>query len=354
MLDLAVVGAGIIGTMTAYMASQRFPGWRILMLDRSFCGQGATLYSVGLHFPYGRSDAQKDLATRSMRLYGQLKSVFPDSSLQHLPFVGFAAEATATEVLGRFATKLAHIATKREREQVTSSHRGLKIPVGQVLVIARGAGFGLPGVISASLVRQLCTRPSGSCWEGSELTAIDSVSDGYRLSLFDGRTVDARRVVVATGPWAKQTPGISGVESLGIRIKKVTALHVDASPPEGAAILYFFDEDAFLLPVKESCRWLFSFTSREWDCMPALTLRISPEERNAADRILERYWPAYRSCCGGGRVFCDAYSRDWSPVVIAGDQRGDLVFAGACSGAGFRLAPAIAEDVLNQLSRDAS
>jgi glycine/D-amino acid oxidase-like deaminating enzyme len=137
----------------------------------------------------------------------------------------------------------------------------------------------------------------------------------------------------------------------GIRIKKVAALHVVQPPPADCPILYFFDEDAFLMPVPELGRWILSFTSQEWDCLPDRNaLRISKEERHSAMSTLGKHLPQLVPYCLGGQVFCDAYSRDWAPVVLADPADQDFVIAGACSGAGFRLAPAIARSALHLLS----
>jgi glycine/D-amino acid oxidase-like deaminating enzyme len=49
-------------------------------------------------------------------------------------------------------------------------------------------------------------------------------------------------------------------------------------------------------------------------------------------------------------VFCDAYSPDREPVVRALDAGARLIFAGAASGSGYRLAPAIAAECTDLLT----
>jgi glycine/D-amino acid oxidase-like deaminating enzyme len=69
----------------------------------------------------------------------------------------------------------------------------------------------------------------------------------------------------------------------------------------------------------------------------------------AARDCLRRWAPALAGACTGGRVFCDAYSPDGEPVVCALADTGRIVFAGAASGSGYRLAPAIATQAVDLL-----
>ena len=178
---------------------------------------------------------------------------------------------------------------------------------------------------------------------------VRQAAGAHELDCSDGRHIRSARVLVATGPWLLSGPESDQAKAAGVRIKKVAALHVLREPPPNSPIAYFFDEDAFLLPVVEGKKWILSFTSREWDCSPdAGSLHIRPEERAIALSILERYCPAWLPDCCSGRVFCDAYSPDWAPVVRSTEK--DVVIAGACSGAGFRIAPAIAQTALQLFS----
>jgi glycine/D-amino acid oxidase-like deaminating enzyme len=217
------------------------------------------------------------------------------------------------------------------------------------MLVGSFGAVGLVDRITSSLVADACHSPGGECWEGVAVTRIRHLPEGgHELEAMDGRRIFSRRVLIATGPWILGGPGNEIAKNAGVRIKKVAALHVLRSPSPECPILYFFDEDAFLLPVIEREEWIFSFTSQEWDCAPnSSILHITPHERNTALAILKRYYPDLVNCCSGGRVFCDAYSRDWAPFVGSDPKVSDLIIAGACSGAGFRLAPAIAQNALH-------
>ncbi len=85
--DLAIVGVGIIGATTAYIAHLRMPEWHIALLDRSFIGDGATRYSAALDLPFGRNPRQRAMAASSGNFYRDLKVRYPELPIKEIPFV---------------------------------------------------------------------------------------------------------------------------------------------------------------------------------------------------------------------------------------------------------------------------
>jgi len=83
--DLVVIGAGIVGAVAAYLARQQRGEWRILLVDRSLAGAGATQYSVGLDIPYGRNHPQKHYSRLSTAFYHELKTSIPELPIYELP-----------------------------------------------------------------------------------------------------------------------------------------------------------------------------------------------------------------------------------------------------------------------------
>src|SRR5205814_961817 len=189
-----------------------------------------------------------------------------------------------------------------------------------------------------ALARDL--RPRVSLREGVCVTAVDPAVDGALLRLSTGHTLTARQVVVSPGPWLHAPAWQALLAPLGLRVKKVMALHVEQTPAPSDPVVLFNDEDnAFLLPVRHRGHWLFSFTCQEWDVDPeALSAGIDPRNLAAAHAILRRYAPDLVERCGAGRVFADTYSEAREPVVRALDEGGNVIFAGAANGSGYRLA----------------
>ena len=349
--DLVVIGAGIIGAMAAYLAGQKHIDWRILLVDRSLVGDGATKYSVGLDIPHGSNATKKQYSLLSTNVYRDLARAIPGLPVHELPFFGIVESANAERVSAGFTAEGIHTATEQERIQLHESYPGLNISNSQILLTGCTARYGFPALTASLLVSRLQEERLAECWEGVEIRSVDTCAEGFALATNDGRTIGAQRVLSATGPWLLHGLGHTVAAKAGVRIKKVAALHVDRRPSSRDPVLLFFDEDAFLLPVVQRRQWIFSFTSREWDCAPDVSrLRISSEDRDLALSILSRYCPSFVSDCQGGRVFCDAYTPDGLPLVTQVPGMTNFVLAGACSGSGYRLAPAIALKALEQFA----
>ncbi|HTD23084.1 MAG TPA: FAD-dependent oxidoreductase [Terriglobales bacterium] len=346
MFDLAIIGAGIVGAAAAYLAKRERPEWHVLLLDRSLVGGGATAHSAGLDFPYGRTPGQKHLSVQSARLYEQLRRDIPSLPIRRLPFLGIVSKKNAQQVAERFIEPV-RFASDQERADIARSEPGVRVARDQELLVGCFGAIGYAQATASLLVSQFRHLPQAQCWEGVAISDICSVGDGHELKALDGRSIHARRVLIATGPWLLNGPGSALSKAMNVRTKKVAALHVLQAPLLNSPIIYFFDEDAFLLPSCERGEWIFSFTSSEWNCLPHLSdLYIRPDERRAALAILERYCPPLVPYCNAGRVFCDAYSSDWAPLITSHPGAENFVIAGACSGAGFRLVPAIAATAL--------
>ena len=349
--DLAVIGVGIIGATTAYLAHQKKPNWRLLLVDRSFVASGATYYSAGLDIPYGGTPAQQRYSRLSTRIYRKLAYALPDLPIYQVPFFGIVGKQTMTEFRKRFTTRTVRIATRFEEDQLRRTYPDLTISDDQVLLTGCMAQYSFPATVASKLVGNLTDSGAAECWEGVEIESIDNRDGRFTLITSDGRRVSARRVVSATGPWMLNVSAGSFAKSEGVRIKKIVALHASRRSLPNDPVLFFLDDDAFILPIYQRQEWLFSFTSQEWDCTPEISrLKITGADRDLALSILNRYYPSIVPLCHGGRVFCDAYSHDRVPLVAQVPGIPNFVVAGACSGSGYRLAPGIAIEALKRLS----
>ncbi|HEY6806421.1 MAG TPA: FAD-binding oxidoreductase [Pyrinomonadaceae bacterium] len=349
--DLAVIGAGILGAVSAYLACQQQPEWRVLLLDRSLVGDGATQYSAGLDIPYGRNARQKHYSTISTGIYRDLKASIPELPIYQIPLFSVVAKDKEKGLCSGFTTEGIRPATKPELAQLHKSYPGLAIPEDQIVLTGCMAHYAFPVQVAQLLVRRLKETGRAECWEGVEIDGVQPTGEGFKLATNDGRNISARRVLVATGPWLLDGPASEFARNAGVRIKKVAALHINRPPAPQDPVIIFFDEDAFLLPVVQRREWIFSFTSEEWDCVPEVSrLRISKADRELALKILDRYCPSFVHDCHGGRVFCDAYTPDRIPLVAQVADVPNFVVAGACSGSGYRLAPGIGVEALSKLA----
>jgi len=343
--DLAIVGGGIIGAWALYLASRRYPDWRIILIERFKVGDGATAHSAGVSLPIGRSAREQQLAANSARLYQEVHESLRFGTTKTDVF-------WVTNLSDKEALRNAAVGFAIEDTSMTADELGGRIEMPLHLdaaeIILRGGTAVAydPGQVARTLVEASLRAANVRCIEGMAVKSIQPSTAGAELLQDDGTIVSALRTLVTVGPWMIEGPVDAFSREHSVRVKKVVALHLDQVPPRDAATVVFPQSDAFLLPLWARNQWLFSFRSDEWDCLPRKhTLEISGRDRELAQDILECYLPGMSQTCRGGRVFCDAYSTDGVPLVKF-DSSNQTIVAGACSGSGFRLAPGIADEAL--------
>lgn len=348
--DLAVVGAGIVGTMTAHLASARHADWRIVVADRGLPGRGATAYSLALDIPYAANPSVQRLVRHSAPIYASLAATLPACfrTLAAMVVVDAASEVEWRDRLRKHDNL--RNADAGDLLRLRTRWPTLVLSSAEAVLAGLTARCASPLALMESLALDL-QRRGVQWWEGSEVTAIDGKSDGVVLRMADGRELVAARVVIAVGPWIATGRWKSIADHLSVRIKKVVAMHLDIRPAPDDPLVLFMADDAFLLPDPAGDRYLFSVASKEWDTPPdAAQLRITPDDRQLAVDILRRRVPGVERQWTGGRVFCDAYTEARAPVIATLMEDRRICVATGSSGSGFRLAPGIALAALESLS----
>ncbi|MET7680642.1 FAD-dependent oxidoreductase [Streptomyces sp. NPDC005423] len=335
-VDIAVVGGGVVGALVAHEAAAAFPYATIAVLERGLIGQGASSRSAGVHFPRGATARVRSMTEHSHRVWARLAAELD------LPIRALDATVVATGDADAVAATYLRLG---EETAPADPARGWAAPPGARAWRLDGCHYadvqGVAGRVLAGL------RDRASVLEGTEVTEVSSDGE-HRLGLGGGRELVARRVVLVPGPWIAHPAWAALVAPLGLRVKKVVATHVEASPAPDDPLTIFHDEDAFLLPLHERGHFLFSYTCDRWDVAPDdVGLALERSDLDDARAVLGRFAPDLVALCDSGRVFCDAYSPRREPVVA--ELRPGLVFAGAAGGSGYRLAPAIAAEAVAAL-----
>lgn len=334
-VDLAIVGGGVVGALIAHEVAVVSPDATIALLERSMIGQGASSRSAGVHFPRGATARVRSMTEHSHRGWQRLTAELD------LPI----REVDATVVTSGDPGALSATYLRLGAETVPADPaRGWTAPPGARAWKLRGCHYAdVPRVAGRVMAR---LRGRVTVLEGTEVTRLSAGSD-HRLTLGQGVELVARRVVLAPGPWIAHPAWSDLVAPLGLRVKKVVAAHLESSPAADTPLTIFHDEDAFLLPLHARGHFLFSYTCDHWDVDPDQVGPLLRSDLNEARAVLGRYAPDLADQCSSGRVFCDAYSPRREPVVA--ELAPGLVFAGAASGSGYRLAPAIAAEVVASL-----
>lgn len=339
---IAIVGAGILGCMIAHEVAGRSPGVRQTILDQGMVGSGASGRSAGLHVPGGGTERVRRMSARSQEHYRRLRQSRPELPIHPLGMTIVAGRSSEERLREVYLGEAGLVRT----DQVPNGL--VKIPEGDGAWKVEGAQYADVRALSEIIAREL--RSQADVREGLRVTGVEVAGNGVVLRLGTGEILTAEQVVLAPGPWLNSPAWRSLVEPLGLRVKKIVALHIERKPDERDHVIYFPDEDAFLLPLPHRGHWLFSYTCKEWDVDPdSLAVGLSAENVAEAHRCLRRYAPELAERPTAGRVFCDAYSPDGEPLVRPLDDAGRIVFAGAANGSGYRLAPAIASEVADLL-----
>jgi glycine/D-amino acid oxidase-like deaminating enzyme len=343
--DLAVVGGGVIGSFVAHEALRQRPDWRVLLLERSTIGAGATAWSAGVSFPLAATPRHRDLVRGSAAGYAALRGTPAGHFLRPVPMVYVVSRQNQDALLARLVDAVPRPLTAAERARVTEILPDLSLGTDDELLTHDGHGF-------AVRARPLAETLTGDAAEraevqlGQRVTAIDAVDDGYRLVTgHSGFT--ARRVVLASGPWA--TPTIRPVPlppAPGSRRKRIAALHARLPVRLGDPLVYFVDDDLFILPLTAGAA-LVSFYREVWDTDPDVADgRPDAADLQAGTEALARRSASAAAAVTGGRAFCDLYTDHRVPVVTTDPALPGLAAVRGGSGSGVRLAPALAAEAV--------
>ncbi len=339
---VVVAGAGIIGSVIVTEIRAARPGTEVIAVDRDLVGSGASRRSAGLHFPAGRTERIRAMAETSELYYQALAARDPSLPIYPVALHAVAFGAAAEAAWCNFV-KAGPIETSP-----ACGRAAMGQPPGASVWSVPGCHYTDVGTLAGRLARDF---PSTiSLLEGVAVASVQEETGAAVLVLSTGETLRADRLVLAPGPWVNAPAWRALIAPLGIRVKKIVALHLDAPVSKADSAVLFPEEDAFLLPLQHRGHWLFSYTCLDWDVDPdAPQPGVTRQNLDEAQAVLRRYAPELAGRLRSGRVFCDAYSPSREPIVATVGASGRIIFAGAANGSGYRLAPAIAAETLRLL-----
>jgi glycine/D-amino acid oxidase-like deaminating enzyme len=336
--DLAVVGGGIIGCFVAHQAARAHPNRRVVLLERSAIGAGATAWSAGACFPLAATASHRRLVRGSAVAFARLRDTAAERFLRPVQMMYVVGRKGRDAFRGRVVDAVLRAVTDDERDRVERMLPGVRLGVDEELLTHDGHGF----AVDARGLAEWLVSEGVTVHLGQHVTGIRPEADGYRLA-GDRAEWSAGQVVLATGAWPAPVAQSDGP---AIRTKRVAALHADLPTEPGDPLVYFLDDDLFFLPVAGGPT-LVSFYRDVWDLDPAsVDGRASEEDlRYGTDAVRHRSRAAAEAVTGG-RAFCDGYAPNRLPVVTAHPGHHGLVSIRGGSGSGVRLAPALAAETL--------
>jgi D-arginine dehydrogenase len=337
--DLVVVGAGIVGAAVATQARLLRPTARILLLDRSQVGSGATRHSAALSPPIGATAALRRLAERAERWYTEREHDGEMPPRRQLAAFWVVPESSIPWFRAEFVANPPVPATGGDLVRLRDAYPDLVVRPDETVWCSEGVWAGAAEATARSLAARLNQATGSACLEGVEVHDVQPDENGFVLFTGAGQWLRARHVVLATGPWLADKP-TAGWE---VRVKKVAALLLARRPRQDDPAVVFWEEDTFLLPLPDRGVTLFSFCCPTWDVHPDASLVLDRPELDAAVDLLAARSAGLAAAVAGGRAFCDGYLPAHLPAVTEDPERPGLLLAGGCSGSGFRLAPGLAE-----------
>lgn len=346
-MNIAVVGGGIIGLLTAIALANREPTYKISLFDSSDLAGNATRQSLCLDLPFGYTAGKREFSERSRELWNHFQDSWLDYNFQKTTLHGIVRSDDVDRILKGFFDH-----SKIIVEPVNKLLSPFSFDLNKDYVLLKGerCWYAQGDGLYRCLLEVLKNISNIHYHSKPFLEHIVSSKEFVTTTFQDGATVYFDKVILALGPWLPKFINKNPHLNIqNIRTKKIACFKIDKMSSPTHPVYYFFSDDAFLVPNKVGSDWWLSITVKDWDVDPDDTLTISDLEYQAAKTILNAYAPAYVDYCYKGRVFCDAYSETWEPIIDYCDEYKNIIFASGCSGSGVRLAPAIAEKSMRLL-----
>ncbi len=348
MIDCLVIGGGIIGASVAHQAAGRHPGWDIHLLDPRGIGSGTTASSAGLYVPFGATTEIRSLVRDGLPAFSAYRSWVADDTIRDLRFLVVLRTTARNDLLAMMTGGAAHEPTADDLDWFAHRYPECDL-AGQEIIRLDGAFR----VRAGELAGQLATASPNVRFVAASAQVVRRREQGWVVE-HDAGTTAAARVILSVGPWmlpVLDLPAPSALDAPGRR-KRVAAMHAYNAPKADDRAVYFLDDDVFLLPEPRLGYTIASFYLDRWSQPPGSGDPVPAPADQAVGRaaLARRIGPAFAATCGGGRAGTDVYQPQRLPAVLALDPDSTLLFAGAGSGSGVRLAPGIATRVVGCLT----
>ena len=222
--DLAVVGAGAVGSLAAYYAVRRDPGRRVAVITHAGRGTGATRLSAGFDTPTGHNPAQRALAARSTALFDELAAGLGDAGRAPVDVRWLVARENTAALDATMADGgRTRPVTGEQRSLLDRTFPGLAHDDDQVLLATNAMTVGQPQWLADRLLDEVLGRPDNTLLEGFRVTDVRRTGGRVELVAADGSRITAAKAVLAPGPWVLDGPVAAAARERGARVKKVAA-----------------------------------------------------------------------------------------------------------------------------------
>lgn len=232
--DFVIVGAGFAGLATAIRLAETAPDARIVVLERSFVGFGASGRSAGLISPLAApiwlvtadSHPEHAWALRELNKEARLAGAWLSS---RVPGSESAATQLRLESSG-LLTKTGLRRVARTLEKVGIAH-STRLEGGRVLVDVPSETIN--PFLSVTGLASFARTLGVTIREGAAVRSVTETRDGVEVKLADGRSVEARSACVCTNAYTRTINLPSPARGSVVQ----TFMLATAELPEEAAVL---------------------------------------------------------------------------------------------------------------------
>jgi glycine oxidase len=341
--DVAVVGAGVIGTAITYELVAR--GASVILLDSRGAGLGATQAAAGMLVPYleGLGRPLLPLAAKSLDMYDAFVArvsrdagigvgYFRTGSLQVImgdrPLGEFEQVADATRAAGVECELLDEHAAREAEPQLTPEVSGALLMKSHGFVAAAD----LSGALTAAAIKH-----GARVRVPARAQQIEQRDDCVTIHLENDAPVTAHHVVVAAGSWSGQIV-IDGVPSLPVKPVRGQLLQLSSQTRPLNRIVW--GPRCYLVPVSGSI--LVGATVEDAGFDERTTVAGVRDLLESACDLIPHLW---RATFVGARVGLRPATSDGMPIIGRSRTMPGLVYATGHYRNGVLLAPLTARAV---------
>lgn len=340
MHQIGIIGLGAMGLASAWAASRK--GLNVLGFDRfgrshrQGSSHGATrmirrIYSEGALY--------NGLLDRAFALWPEIEAaagttLFVASGGLDVAAAGspFMAEARANAEASGQTHDVIDAMALRQR------YPALDVPDDLVAIHAPGSGYLLSETANAAMAR-LAEKDGANLRWTCAVTAIDRQDRGFRLHT-EGGAFDVERVILTAGPWAGLLDG--GLQSVLTVERQVVGLF---DGPDGVPPFQRVFPDGrriYALPNGPGGRWKLGVYHHRQQCGPEYRERVPV---NDVDRsmLAEAIKAVLPDCPAPDAYEICRFTNTADHRFILDRREDGVVRIAACSGHGYKFAPAIGE-----------
>lgn len=321
--DLTIVGAGIIGLMTAYIAVER--GKKVSLIEQYKVGQGVSDKSFAFCSNFTGNKELSILHKYSIEFYKKLENRHPRLKVNEIPvYIGIPKDKE--EVYMKKVDDMESFKKIDHPQEILQATPWVKWP-DKYNMYCTGMGYFFYTKDFLRTLKNILIENEVVIKEDYEICLDNLHSNNGELS-------NSKQTILAVGPWSDKGDN-----------KKVMGLKYQM-PIEKEAVIYFPDDGTFMLPKKNEGLFV-SLTSNDWDVDPRKNLSCNLEDLEILNKSLEKLTHLSKNE-GELIVFCDNYNLKKIPSQKK--IKNNIYEIYGASGRGFRFAPAIANNCLNKLS----